>query len=79
MKTPLSFDAPDECIVDADGKIVCDLGPSGFLWEQDREHAREIVAACNAHARLVEALGRIARGEHWATEIAEEALAAIPK
>lgn len=54
MKYPLAVaEEPDGLfVVDADDRMVADLGVSDFDIAEDRQHAREIVAACNSHQSL---------------------------
>ena len=45
LKTPLSWVA--SYIRDADGRRICDFGPSSFGFYEDSVHAREILDAVN--------------------------------
>jgi hypothetical protein len=74
MKLPLAYRGSSGRIVDATGAAVGSLVGTDFTGRATHDHGEKIVAACNAHDAWLEALQRIADGEYWAPQIAQEAL-----
>lgn len=55
MRLPVTYDAEQQAIFDADGDCILTMTNSDFHAPANDVHARQIVAAVNAHEALVKA------------------------